>query len=106
MITTLKTVRAHAKALYWKTRMEAAEKHMRKNLQVLAQHGSGKWETEHGFFTVAENNSYPADAIRETLTPDEIALCKESKWSNARAKVLFPVQYEMAKVRNGYKVSI
>lgn len=106
MITTAKIVIAHAKSLYWKSRMEAAEKYMRKHLETLAELGSGKWETEHGFFTVSENNQYPADAIRAQLTPKQIASCEERKWSNARARVLFPAQYHAAKVSAGYKVSI
>lgn len=106
MITTVKIVAAHAKALYWKSRVETAERHMRKNLETLALMGSGKHETEHGFFTVSENNQYPANVIREALTPAEIALCHESKWSNTRARILFPVAYEAAKQRNGFKVSI
>lgn len=106
MITTVKIVRAHVKALYWKNRAAQAEANMRKNLQILATVGSGKHETEAGFFTVSENNSYPADKIRAALTEDQIALCMESVWSNKRAKVLFPVAYEKAKEQNGYKVSI
>lgn len=106
MITTVKIVKAHAKALYWKKRAEAAERYMRKNLETLCTLGSGKHETEYGFFTVAENNQYPADKIRAVLTTDEIAQCFEPKWSNARAKVLFPVAYHGAKEQNGYKVSI
>ena len=106
MITNLKTVKAHAKALYWKNRAEAAERYMRKNLDILSEQGSGKYETEHGFFTVSENNNYPASAIREQLTPEQIALCMERKWSNTRARVLFPEQYENVKQRNGFKVSI
>lgn len=106
MITTIKIVKAHAKALYWKSRMEACERYMRKSMETLATMGSGKYETEHGFFTVSENNTYPANLIREQLTEAERALCLEAKWSNARARVLFPVQYEAAKQRNGFKVSI
>ena len=106
MITTVKIVKAHFKALYWKRRMEAADRYMRKNLDILSAMGSGKHETEHGFFTVSENNAYPANLIREQLTPEEIALCMERKWSNTRARVLFPVQYESVKQRNGFKVSI
>ena len=106
MITTIKTVKAHAKALYWKSRMEKAEQHMRKALDILSEEGSGKHETEYGIFTVAENNAYPADRIRALLTPEEIAQCMERKWSNTRARVLFPVQYETVKERKGYKVSI
>lgn len=106
MITAAKTVKAHAMALYWKRRMEAADRYMRKHLQTLAECGSGKHETEHGEFTVTENNTYPAADIQSHLSEDEIALCMESKWSNARAKVLFPAAYNAAKVSNGYKVSI
>lgn len=106
MITTVKTVKAHAKALYWKSRIEKAERHMRNALAVLSEHGSGKHETEHGFFTVTENNTYPAADIQASLSEDEIALCMESKWSNARAKVLFPAAYNAAKKSNGMKVSI
>lgn len=106
MITTVKIVTAHAKALYWKRRVEAAERYMRKHLQTLAELGSGKHETEYGFFTVSENNTYPADKIRESLTTEEIDLCMEKKWSNARAKILFPLAYDAAKVQNGHKVSI
>lgn len=106
MITTVKIVAAHAKALYWKNRAEKAERYMRKALDTLSEAGSGKHETEHGFFTVSENNAYPADRIRALLSPEEIALCMERKWSNTRARVLFPDTYESVKVRNGYKVSI
>lgn len=106
MITTVKIVRAHAKALYWKKRVEAAEHHMRKSLDVLSTLGSGKWETEHGHFTVSENNSYPANEIRALLTPEEEALCYERRWSNTRARVLFPDIVQSIKVRAGYKVSI
>ena len=106
MITKIKIVRAHAHALYWKHRAEVAERYMRKNLQTLATLGSGKHETEHGFFTVSENNTYEASKIQAALTKDEIAQCMESKWSNARAKILFPVAYQAAKANNGYKVSI
>lgn len=106
MITAVKTVLAHRKALYWKTRMEKAEQFMRKNLAVLAEAGTGKHETEYGFFVVSENNSYPATLIAEALTEDERAMCYESKWSNARAKVLFPKAYNAAKVEQGFKVSI
>lgn len=106
MITTVKIVKAHYKALYWKKRAEQAETHMRKALGVLSEVGSGKHETENGFFTVSENNAYPQNVIREQLTPEQIALCMERKWSNTRARVLFPVEYETAKVRNGFKVSI
>lgn len=106
MITQIKTVKAHAAALYWKKRMEVCERYMKKHLQTLATHGSGKHETEYGFFVVSENNSYPAADIMAQLTPAEITLCKELKWSNARAKVLFPEAYEAAKTPNGYKVSI
>jgi len=106
MITTVKIVRAHVKALYWKSRVEAADRHMRKHLETLATLGSGKHETEAGFFTVSENNSYPADAIREQLTDEQIALCMESVWSNARARVLFPAIVQSVQQRRGYKVSI
>jgi hypothetical protein len=106
MITATKIVLAHYKALYWKARVAQAEKHMRKSLETLATLGSGKYETEHGFFTVSENNTYPANVIRDALTPEERALCMESKWSNTRAKVLFPIAYENAKQRNGFKVSV
>jgi len=106
MITAVKIVTAHYKALYWKGRAEKAEQNMRKSLDVLSAVGSGKHETEHGFFTVSENNKYPQNLIREQLTEDEIALCMERKWSNTRARVLFPVQYEKAKQREGFKVSI
>ena len=106
MITTVKIVRAHVKALYWKARVEKAEQQMRKNLEILATVGSGKHETEAGFFTVSENNKYPQNLIREQLSPEEIALCMERKWSNTRARVLFPEQYEKAKQRVGFKVSI
>lgn len=106
MITHIKIVRAHVKALYWKKRMDAAERYMRKHLQTLSECGSGKHETEYGEFTVSENNSYPAESIMSRLTPQQITLCKELKWSNARAKVLFPEAYEAAKVHNGFKVSI
>lgn len=106
MITTAKIVLAHAKALYWKNRMATAERYMRKHLLTLSTLGSGKWETEHGFFTVSENNSYPADKIRAQLSKAQIALCMESTWSNKRAKVLFPVQYQNAREENGYKVAI
>lgn len=106
MITTVKIVKAHFKALYWKSRMEKAETYMRKSLAVLAEAGSGKHETEYGFFTVSENNKYPQNLIREQLTPAEIALCMERKWSNTRARVLFPEQYQNALQRDGFKVSI
>jgi hypothetical protein len=106
MITTVKIVRAHVKALYWKSRKEQADRYMRKNLETLATMGSGKHETEAGFFTVTENNQYPADAIRSLLTTEEQALCMESVWSNARARVLFPAIVQCVKVSNGYKVSI
>lgn len=106
MITTMKIVKAHAKALYWKNRAEAAERYMRKNLDTLSTLGSGKHETEYGFFTVSENNKYPQNIIREQLTPEQVALCMETKWSNTRARVLFPVEYENAKQREGFKVSI
>lgn len=106
MITTIKTVRAHYKALYWKSRMEKADQNMRKALDVLSAEGSGKHETEYGFFTVAENNAYPADRIKALLTPEQRAQCLESKWSNTRARVLFPEVYESVKERKGYKVSI
>ena len=106
MITTVKIVRAHLHAIYWKNRMEAGEKHMRRHLATLAELGSGKHETEAGFFTVSENNQYPADAIRALLSPEEQAMCLEAKWSNTRARVLFPTQYQSVKVQNGYKVSI
>ena len=106
MITTVKIVKAHASALYWKKRAEAAERYMRKNLETLATVGSGKHETENGFFTVSENNAYPQNLIREQLTPEQIAQCMERKWSNTRARVLFPVKYEKSKQRNGFKVSI
>lgn len=106
MITTVKIVVAHAHALYWKSRMERADQHMRRHLATLASLGSGKHETEHGFFTVSENNVYPADRIREQLTPAQVALCHESKWSNTRARILFPTEYHSVKVQNGYKVSI
>lgn len=106
MITNAKIVVAHAKALYWKNRAAAAERYLRKNLETLATLGSGKHETEHGFFTVSENNAYPADKIRDLLTPEQRALCMQSTWSNTRAKVLFPTEYESVKQRNGYKVSI
>lgn len=106
MITTVKIVRAHIKALYWKNRMEAADRHMRSHLATLAECGSGKHETEAGFFTVSENNQYPADKIRALLTPEQIDLCMEKRWSNTRARILYGDIYESVKVRNGYKVSI
>lgn len=106
MIKNIKIVIAHQKAIYWKKRMAVCENYMRKNLDVLSTAGSGKHETEYGEFTVSENNSYPAADIMAQLTPADITLCKELKWSNARARVLFPEQYEKAKVPNGYKVSI
>jgi hypothetical protein len=106
MITDIKTVVAHAKALYWKTRMEKAKEHMDKYKAVLSTAGSGKHETEYGTFTVSENNSYPPLMIAEQLTEDEIEMCMESKWSNERARILFPKQYEASRVRNGYKVSL
>lgn len=106
MIECAKIVRAHLKALYWKNRMQQAERYMRKNLEILAEAGTGKHETENGFFTVSENNTYDASVIRSLLSPSEQALCLEAKWSNARAKVLFPEVYLSAKVENGYKVSI
>lgn len=106
MITTVKIVRAHAKALYWKRRVEKADEMMRKHLQILASVGSGKHETEHGFFQVSENNCYPEDAIKAQLTTDDIYLCHERRWSNKRAKVLFPTEYENAKVEKGFKVAI
>lgn len=106
MITTVKIVRAHAKALYWKHRTEAAERNMRKNLEILAEVGSGKHETENGFFTVSENNSYPPEEVRKHLSEADAALCYEKRWSNQRARVLFPEVMERVRVRNGYKVSI
>jgi len=106
MITTVKIVMAHGRALYWKSRMEAADRHMRRHLATLAECGSGKHETERGFFTVAANNQYPAEAIQKQLTPEQVDLCMEKKWSNTRARILFPIAYHSAKVENGYKVSI
>jgi len=106
MITTVKIVVAHAAALYWKSRVEKAQHHMRRNLQILAQCGSGKHETEHGFFVVSENNSYPAEKIQAQLSTRQIAQCMVKKWSNEQAKVRFPVAYQNAKTNNGYKVSI
>lgn len=106
MITTMKIVKAHAKALYWKNRAEAAERYMRKSLDVLASVGSGKHETEHGFFTVSENNKYPQNLIKDALSPEEIALCEVKRWSNERARVLFPEAFAAAKQREGFKVSI
>jgi len=106
MITKMKIVRAHARALYWKSRKEAAERYMRKQLETLATLGSGKHETEHGFFTVTANNQYPAEKIQAQLTPKQIAMCMEKRWSQERAKVLFPEAYHAAKDQRGYKVSI
>jgi len=106
MITTVKIVRAHAKALYWKNRMAACDRYMRKNLKTLATLGSGQHETEYGFFTVSENNSYPADRIRAQLSAKDIDMCMEKKWSQERAKILFPIAYQNAKQQNGYKVSL
>lgn len=106
MITTVKIVAAHAKALYWKSRMEKAEKAMRVHLETLATLGSGKHETEHGIFQVSENNAYPKEAIMSQLTEAQRALCYEPKWSNERARILYPLEYAAAQDRRGYKVSI
>lgn len=106
MITNAKIVVAHAKALYWKNRAAVAERYMRKHLQTLAAMGSGKHETEYGFFTVSENNKYPANEIRAQLTPEQIALCMTTKWDQEKARVNFPEVYQSVKKREGFKVSI
>jgi len=106
MITAVKIVKAHAAALYWKKRAAKCDYYMRRSLAVLAEAGSGKHETEHGEFVVSENNAYPQALIAQHLTPEQQDMCFEPRWSNARAKVLFPHAYNAAKQENGFKVSI
>lgn len=106
MITKMKIVRAHAKALYWKSRMDAAERYMKKHKETLATLGSGKHETEYGFFTVSENNVYPKEAICEGLTALQINACMEPRFSNERARVLFPKAYAAAQQKRGWKVAL
>lgn len=106
MITKIKIVRAHAKALYWKSRMEACERYMKKHKETLATLGSGKHETEYGFFTVSENNVYPVEKICKGLSALQINACMEPRFSNERARVLFPKAYRAAKVERGYKVAL
>lgn len=99
-------ISAHFKALYWKKRMIAAEKYYRRYISILAECGSGKHETEYGEFTVSANNSYPAEEIQAKLTDEQIAQCMELRWSQERARILFPAVYLSVKKENGYKVSI
>lgn len=106
MITTVKIVRAHAKALYWKRRVEKAQAHMKVWTTILANAGKGKHETEYGFFTVSENNVYDQSVMLEHLTEAEAKMLSTLSLDNKKVKVMRPEVYEEAKERRGWKVAI
>ncbi len=66
----------------------------------------GKKETPAGSFTLAENNTYPEDAVRALLTDGQAKRCEVRKLDNKIVKALYPEVYEAAKKTNGVKVTV
>lgn len=106
MITQLKIVRAHLRALRAKAAIERYSKNLEEAKGVLATLGSGKHQTEYGYFTVSENNVYSKEKMEALLSKSAFNKCSERKLVNAKVKILYPAIYESVKEERGYKVSL
>lgn len=97
---------AHGKALAIITQMEALADELAGYKSVLEGAGSGKHRTDHGIFTVSENNVYDTEVIESQLTKGQWMRCSERVLRNSLVKALYPAIHASAKQRRGYKVSL
>lgn len=100
---------AHAEALRLKAQIDALNEEYRTHTAILVTAGSGKHITDHGSFTVSENNTYSDEEIMANLTKSQFMKVSERKLSKPLVKILYPKVYEAAKHRSEtcpFKVSV
>lgn len=100
---------AHAEALSLKAQIDALTEEYRAQAAILVTAGSGKHMTDHGSFTVSENNTYDEEVIMANLTKGQFMKVSERKLVKPLVKILYPKVYEAAKKRSEtcpYKVSV